>query len=177
MKDEIKEILDFIKEQIEKETLSYEPDVELSKEETKFLLDYITTLQEENKIKDTNWESLKYYLERLYYKDYIEEPIFDDIDKKIKELESKVEIKGYQKEIKQLQEENERLSKNQRYYKNGVFSLEYDKETMSDMIDDYKSRIDKAINILENSANNKGMCTCNDTDTIQSVLLILRGEE
>ncbi len=45
----IKEILDFIKEQIEKETLSYEPDVELSKEEAKTLLNYITNLQEENK--------------------------------------------------------------------------------------------------------------------------------
>ena len=43
-----------------------------------------------------------------------------------------------------LQNENERLKQNQRYYKNGVFSLEYDKETMSDMIDDYKSRIEKA---------------------------------
>ena len=47
-----------------------------------------------------------------------------------------------------LQQENERLSKNQRYYKNGVFSLEYDKETMSDMIDDYKSRIEKAIEYI-----------------------------
>lgn len=45
MKDEIKEILDFIKEQIEKETLSYEPDVELSKEEAELLLDYINNLQ------------------------------------------------------------------------------------------------------------------------------------
>ena len=48
MDKEIEEILDFIKKQIEKETLSYEPDVELSKEEAKLLLDYITNLQEEN---------------------------------------------------------------------------------------------------------------------------------
>lgn len=46
-------------------------------------------------------------------------------------------------------QENEELKKNQRYYKNGVFSLEYDKETLSDMIDDYKSRIDKAIECIE----------------------------
>ena len=45
MNNEIKEILEFIKEQIEKETLSYEPDIELSKEEAKRLLDYITNLQ------------------------------------------------------------------------------------------------------------------------------------
>lgn len=54
--------------------------------------------------------------------------------------------------VKQLllkDKENERLSKNQRYYKDGVFSLEYDKETMSDMIDDYKSRIDKTIEYIE----------------------------
>ena len=40
--------------------------------------------------------------------------------------------------VKQLllkDKENQRLSKHQRYYKDGVFSLEYDKETMSDMID------------------------------------------
>jgi O-phosphoseryl-tRNA(Cys) synthetase len=57
------------------------------------------------------------------------------------------QLKDY---ITNLQEENERLKKNQRYYKNGVFSLEYDKETMSDMIDDYKSRIDKAIEYIDN---------------------------
>lgn len=51
--------------------------------------------------------------------------------------------------ITNLQEENERLFKNQRYYKNGVFSLEYDKETMSDMIDDYKSRNKKAIECIK----------------------------
>ena len=49
------------------------------------------------------------------------------------------------KKIKDLQQENEKLKKNQRYYKNGVFSLEYDKETLSDMVDDYKSRCEKSI--------------------------------
>ena len=44
--------------------------------------------------------------------------------------------------ITNLQKENEELKKNQRYYKNGVFSLEYDKETLSDMVDDYKSRVE-----------------------------------
>lgn len=51
--------------------------------------------------------------------------------------------------ITNLQEENKRLIKNQRYYKNGVFSLEYDKETMSDMIDELYSRIDKANELLK----------------------------
>lgn len=58
------------------------------------------------------------------------------------------EVNRLFQENKKLKEENERLSKNQRYYKNGVFSLEYDKETMSDMIDDYKSRINKAIEYI-----------------------------
>lgn len=52
--------------------------------------------------------------------------------------------------ITNLQQENEELKKNQRYYKNGVFSLEYDKETLSDMVDDYKSRVEKAVELIKN---------------------------
>lgn len=51
--------------------------------------------------------------------------------------------------IDNLQQENEELKKNQRYYKNGAFRLEYDKETLSDMIDDYKSRIEKAVKYIK----------------------------
>ena len=51
--------------------------------------------------------------------------------------------------ITNLQQENEELNKNQRYYKNGVFSLEYDKETLSDMVDDYKSRCKKAVEYIK----------------------------
>lgn len=53
--------------------------------------------------------------------------------------------------ITNLQKENEELKKNQRYYKNGVFSLEYDKETLSDMVDDYKSRVEKAVEYINNN--------------------------
>ena len=38
-----------------------------------------------------------------------------------------------------------------------------------------QNRIDKAINILELSAMNKGICTRPETDTIQSALNILKG--
>lgn len=38
-------------------------------------------------------------------------------------------------------------------------------------------KIDKAINILELSSQNKGICTQIGTDTIQSVLSILKGED
>lgn len=40
-----------------------------------------------------------------------------------------------------------------------------------------KERIDKAINILELSSQNKGICTRPETDTIQSALLILKGSD
>lgn len=53
-----------------------------------------------------------------------------------------------QLENMELKKEIVILKKNQRYYKNGVFSLEYDKETMSDMIDEYKSRCEKAIEYI-----------------------------
>lgn len=63
------------------------------------------------------------------------------------EEEDYAKIKNY---ITNLQQENKELKKNQRYYKNGVFSLEYDKETLSDMVDDYKSRIEKAVELIKN---------------------------
>ena len=40
-----------------------------------------------------------------------------------------------------------------------------------------EERIDKAINILELSAMNKGICTRPETDTIQSALNILKGSD
>lgn len=65
-------------------------------------------------------------------------------------LESQLDFITYQNiVIENLQQENEELKKNQRYYKNGVFSLEYDKETLSDMVDDYKSRIEKAVDYIK----------------------------
>ena len=45
--------------------------------------------------------------------------------------------------ITNLQQENKRLSKNQRYCKKGVFSLEYDKETLRDMVDDLQREIER----------------------------------
>ena len=104
---------------------------------------YISNLEEENKIKDTNWESLKYYLEKLYYKDYIEEAISDDIDKKIQELESKVEIKGYQKEIKALQQEKDNL-----YLDYTMLKLE--KDIYKKGYEELKELIEKAITEVNN---------------------------
>ena len=46
-----------------------------------------------------------------------------------------------------------------------------------DKMNDLQEKIDRAINILELSSQNKGMCTRPETDTIQSALLILKGED
>ena len=46
-----------------------------------------------------------------------------------------------------------------------------------DKMNDLQKRIDKAINILELSSQNKGICTRPETDTIQSALLILKGSD
>ena len=77
--------------------------------------------------------------------------------------------------------ENERLSKNQRYYKNGVFSLEYDKETMSDMIDDYKSRIDKTIEYIKKNTRTAPFENYKyleiDDEEIEELLKLLKGED
>ena len=85
--------------------------------------------------------------------------------------------------ITNLQQENEELIKNQRYYKNGVFSLEYDKETMSDMIDDYKSRCEKAVEYImselvdEWAIKNDGNVSGSDlpVNVITPILDILNG--
>lgn len=118
LKDEYEEEIEDLKENNEVLLSSYKAQKDINHQQLSMVIKRdkkIKDLQQENKIKDTNWESLKYYLEKLYYKDYIEEAISDDIDKKIKELESKVEIKGYQKDIKALQQENERLKETNVY--------------------------------------------------------------
>ena len=46
-----------------------------------------------------------------------------------------------------------------------------------DKMNDLQEKINKAINILELSSHNKGICTRPETDTIQSVLLVLKGED
>lgn len=76
-------------------------------------------------------------------------------------------------DYKKLKEENKRLSKNQRYYKDGIFSLEYDKETMSDMIDYYKSRIYKAIEYIE-ELYTRYIADYSDIERLEK---ILKGEE
>lgn len=46
-----------------------------------------------------------------------------------------------------------------------------------DKMNDLQEKIDRAINILELSSQNKGICTQIGTDTIQSALSILKGED
>ena len=55
------------------------------------------------------------------------------------------------KDYDELLQENEELKKNQRYHKKGAFSLEYDKETLRDMVDELQERIEKAVKYIENT--------------------------
>ncbi len=45
--------------------------------------------------------------------------------------------------ITNLQEENAYLKKHQRFHKNGVFSLEYDKESLCDMVEELQQENEK----------------------------------
>lgn len=103
----------------------------------------------------------------------------EEMDKYAYELMVKNNPEEAVKQLLLKDKEIERLSKNQRYYKDGVFSLEYDKETMSDMIDDYKSRIDKAIDFIKENADYSGISFCSDLryDECLELLKILKGEE
>lgn len=59
--------------------------------------------------------------------------------------------------ITNLQKENEQLKKNQRYCKKGVFSLEYDKETLRDMLEELQQeneRLKEQIEILMSDEDN-----------------------
>ena len=75
--------------------------------------------------------------------------------------------------VKQLllkDKEKEELKKNQRYCKKGVFSLEYDKETLTDMVDDLQQRIDKAIKYCEESSKTI------KSEYFSDVIKILKGD-
>ena len=51
--------------------------------------------------------------------------------------------------INELSKENQELKKTKLFHKNRVFSLEYDKETLTDMVLEYQEKIDKAIEYIE----------------------------
>ena len=56
------------------------------------------------------------------------------------------EIERLNNIINELSKENQELKeKTKLFHKNRVFSLEYDKETLRDMVLEYQERIDKAI--------------------------------
>ena len=60
------------------------------------------------------------------------------------------EIERLNNIINELSKENQELKeKTKLFHKNGVFSLEYDKETLRDMVLEYQERIDKAIEYIE----------------------------
>ena len=130
MNKEIKEILDKLLKYFKESNINdfgYEQDKLISYEEAQILLDYITNLQRENERLQTQLNAY-------------ENP--DDMTLFYMWLDEKAKDK-----MKELQEENERLK--QFYYKKGVYSLEYDKETLTTMITELQERIDKAIKCIE----------------------------
>ena len=88
--------------------------------------------------------------------------------------------------ITNLQEENERLKGSIEVMKHNYHLLVRcieNGESMTQKFEngltykDYKQRNEKAINILELSSQNKGICTRPETDTIQSALNILKDDK
>ena len=68
-----------------------------------------------------------------------------DIFKKEK-IKYEQEIERLNNIINELSKENQELKeKTKLFHKNGVFSLEYDKETLRDMVLEYQEKIDKAL--------------------------------
>ena len=64
--------------------------------------------------------------------------------------------------------------KDKEYYKRICLQLEYQLYKKEQEIERLNNKINKTINILELSAQNKGICTCNETDTIQIALKELK---
>ena len=75
-----------------------------------------------------------------------------------------------------LQEENQRLK--QFYDKKGVYSLEYDKETLSTMICKLQERIDKGVEYLEKAQEGLEEWHFDGYDpNLLEVINILKGED
>ena len=71
--------------------------------------------------------------------------------------------------IIELSKENQKLKeKTKLFHKNGVFSLEYDKETLRDMVLEYQEKIDKALEQINDykiyCENNKGFTEYTDIE-------------
>lgn len=79
------------------------------------------------------------------------ETVYEDSIKKDLEIEKLNNI------INELSKENQELKeKTKLFHKNRVFSLEYDKETLTDMVLEYQEKIDKAIEYIDD------LCKCSD---------------
>ena len=119
------------------------------------LLDYITNLQEENEFLKLNNPEMNMEHFRI--------------------------IKENKRKIDNLRKENHRLKelcdKYEEEHKTAFKLWTMKMEEMPNYEEriGYKTRNEKAINILELSSQNKSMCTRPETDTIQSALNILKG--
>ena len=80
-------------------------------------------------------------------------------------------------EYNKLVDTNTKLIDKMKYQEEEIEELKIKYNIMKENAETLAKRIDKAINILELSSQNKGICTRPETDTTQSVLLILKGED
>ena len=85
--------------------------------------------------------------------------------------------KTSQSEYKKLVDTNTKLIDKMKDQEEEIEELKIKYNIMKENAYTLAKRIDKAINILELSSQNKGICTQIGTDTIQSTLLILKGED
>ena len=77
--------------------------------------------------------------------------------------------------IIELSKENQELKeKTKLFHKNGVFSLEYDKETLKDMVLEYQEKIDKAIEYIN---ENWGHWCSNHCKYATETINILKGSD
>lgn len=124
--------------------------LKLQKENERLMQDLQECMDERNSLQQEN-EYLDNELNNMtdYAKDLEQENEYLKLNNPEMNIEHFRIINENKRKIDNLRKQNEELMKNQRYYKNGIFSLEYDKETLSDMVDDYKSRCEKAVEVIK----------------------------
>ena len=135
MNNDIKEILDEMKQICDVWVIMEGGVKTYNQDQIHCIYDYITNLQEKLEVSQTNEETYRLEMQDITKCLGLEEDtIFDEVKEK----------------TTNLQEENKRLK--QFYDKKGVYSLEYDKETLTTMICEKQDRIDKAIEYMNKNS-------------------------
>jgi len=172
MNDEIKEILDKLKEEIDLKPLWYSERIKL--------LDYITNLQQENK----EWGMIfDTFSKRPYAHRYLEEKRKELGNKRIIGLDSEMIYKEYY-DLKEIEQEHKKINGELR---ERIAYLERSNDRREDTIlglrqevyeqEDYKTRCENAIEYIEEMLYPIGTCVNGSDlpyDSIESLLNILQ---